>query len=170
MICCSPFSPDMMFTCSFLGWLLLPLSSRFSPLIKGSLIQPKHTPSMHQNQTQPQSIKIHVFTRPPKHTISNKPASEFNTSQIPVAPLVQGERSEIGSSPLGAGVNSPPCAANQKSDATLVKIALVHILGFLWIKFYLWTHIPCVSDIRILVFCFLMMHITSNLLNKTSIE
>ena len=99
MICCSPFSPDMMFTCSFLGWLLLPLSSRFSPLIKGSLIQPKHTPSMHQNQTQPQSIKIHVFTRPPKHSISNKPASEFNTSQIPVAPLVQGERSEIGSSP-----------------------------------------------------------------------
>ena len=72
--------------------------------------------------------------------------------------------------PPGAGVNSPPCAANQKSDATLVKIALVHILGFLWIKFYLWTHIPCVSDIRILVFCFLMMHITSNLLNKTSFE
>ena len=77
---------------------------------------------------------------------------------------------EIGSSPLGAGVNSPPCAANQKSDATLVKIALVHILGFLWIKFYLWTHIPCVSDLWILVFSFLMMHITSNLLNKTSFE
>ena len=72
--------------------------------------------------------------------------------------------------PPGAGVNSPPCAANQKSDATLVKIALVHILGFLWIKFYLWTHIPCVSDIWLLVFCFLMMHITSNLLNKTSFE
>ena len=167
MICCSPFSPDMMFTCSFLGWLLLPLSSRFSPLIKGSLIQPKHTPSMHQNQTQPQSIKIHVFTRPQTY---NKQQACIRIQHIPVAPLVQGERSEIGSSPLGAGVNSPPCAANQKSDATLVKIALVHILGFLWIKFYLWTHIPCVSDIRILVFCFLMMHITSNLLNKTSFE
>ena len=72
--------------------------------------------------------------------------------------------------PPGAGVNSPPCAANQKSDATLVKIALVHILGFLLIKFHLWTHIPCVSDIWLLVFCFLMMHITSNLLNKTSFE
>ena len=72
--------------------------------------------------------------------------------------------------PPGAGVNFPPCAANQKSDATLVKIALVHILGFLLIKFHLWTHIPCVSDIWLLVFCFLMMHITSNLLNKTSFE
>ena len=72
--------------------------------------------------------------------------------------------------PPGAGVNSPPCAANQKSDATLVKIALVHILGFLLIKFHLWTHIPCVSDIWLLVFCFLMMLITSNLLNKTSFE
>ena len=80
MICCSPFSPDMMFTCSFLGWLLLPLSSRFSPLIKGSLIQPKHTPSMHQNQTQPQSIKIHVFTRPQTY---NKQQACIRIQHIP---------------------------------------------------------------------------------------
>ena len=169
MICCSPFSPDMMFTCSFLGWLLLPLSSRFSPLIKGSLIQPKHTPSMHQNQTQPQSIKIHVFTRPQTY---NKQQACIRIQHIPNPCCTISARWKEWNwfFPPGAGVNSPPCAANQKSDATLVKIALVHILGFLWIKFYLWTHIPCVSDIWILVFCFLMMHITSNLLNKTSFE